>query len=134
MMTMTRMVGMKVKGTKKERRQERHKKNIEKEIKYKQEAWSAGKIIEPNHNGGSYPGDYSIEVGKRLKSKIYPGSRNFTAEEYISKFRLWKMKIQDFILHYSPEIPKSSEYLYLKHLLETYWDEPENLLKEANGQ
>ena len=48
---------------KKERRRMRYERNVRKEIEYKKQAWESGKLIEENHNGGSYSGPYSIELG-----------------------------------------------------------------------
>lgn len=139
---------------KKERRRLRYERNVRKEKEYKAQAWKEGKLIEPNHNNGPYPPDYSIELGKRLYERIQtnkglvyqsPDSHlpegfiweNMTEEEKRShvnnmllyKFRLYRIKIRDFILHYNPDIPKTPEYEYLKLLIETYWDTPEKLIE-----
>ena len=54
--------------------------------------------------------------------------RKLINDQLIFKFRLYRIKIRDFILHYNPNIPKTQEYNYLKLLIETYWDTPENLI------
>ena len=46
----------------------------------------------------------------------------------LKKFRMYRMKIRDFILHYNPDIPKTNAYEYLKSAIEAYWDRPEKLL------
>lgn len=124
---------------KKERRRMRYERNVRKEIEYKKAAWEAGKLIEENHNGGPYSGPYSVELGERLYNIIQgykdrclgnPEIENKN-EHFITKFRLYRMKIRDFILHWSPDTPKTPAYLFLKGAIEVYWDCPENLLSYA---
>ena len=50
---------------------------------------------------------------------------------FVMRFRLYRMKIRDFILHWNPETPKTEAYLFLKGAIETYWDNPETLLDYA---
>lgn len=122
---------------KKERRRMRYERNVRKEIEYKKQAWESGKLIEENHNGGPYSGPYSVELGERLYN-IIQRYRNQCLEPdgggndwFVMKFRLYRMKIRDFILHYNPDIPKTNAYLYLKSAIETYWDNPEKLIEVA---
>lgn len=120
---------------KKERRRLRYERNVRKEQEYKKQAWESGKkLIEENHNGGPYSGPYSVELGERLFNIIQnyrtkclepDGGGN---DMFIMRFRLYRMKIRDFILHYNPDIPKTPAYNYLKSAIETYWDCPENLI------
>lgn len=137
---------------KKERRQQRYERNVRKEKEYKEQAWENGKLIEPNHNNGPYPADYCVELGKRLfdrittnRDLIYQNPSAHLAEglvweklspdlqkahvnsQLVFKFRLYRIKIRDFILHYNPGIPKTPEYKYLKRAIEEYWDNPDNL-------
>ena len=120
---------------KKERRRMRYERNVRKEIEYKKQAWESGKLIEENHNGGPYSGPYSVELGERLYN-IIQRYRNQCLEQdgggndwFVMRFRLYRMKIRDFILHYNPDIPKTSAYLYLKSARETYWETPEKLIE-----
>lgn len=125
---------------KKERRRMRYLRNVRKEVEYKKEAWENGKLIEENHNQGPYSAGYSIELGERLM-KIIQGYKEMCFqpnpetgegpggnELMIRKFRMYRMKIRDFILHYNPDIPKTEAYEYLKNGIETYWDNPDNLI------
>ena len=130
---------------KKERRRMRYLRNVRKEVEYKKEAWENGKLIEENHNQGPYSAGYSIELGNRLMDIIQnykkqclestepfldpkTGVQLSKEEVMVRKFRLYRMKIRDFILHYNPDIPKTEAYEYLKQGIETYWDNPENLI------
>ena len=115
---------------KKERRLQRHLRNIQKEIDYKKQAWENGKLIEENHNQGPYSKNYTIELCDRLVKIL----RNIVNEPGIDldltirKFRLYKNKIKDLILHWNPEAEKDKDYNYLKGSLETYWDCKDNML------
>lgn len=117
---------------KKDRRKARYERNVAKEIKHKKEAWNRGKLIEENHNEGPYSSDYTQELGQRLYDIIQDLKTQSAGnnEDFILKYRLYKNKIRDFILYYSPDIPKDKIYEYLKYSLEVYWDNPENLLGE----
>lgn len=120
----------------------RYLRNVRKEVEYKKAAWESGKLIEENHNQGPYSPGYSIELGDRLM-KIIQGYKEQCLspdpmtgviggnELMIRKFRLYRMKIRDFILHYNPEIPKTEAYEYLKQAIETYWDNPERLIESV---
>lgn len=124
---------------KKERRKLRYLRNIRKEVEYKKDAWEKGKLIEENHNNGPYSPEYSIELGNRLYNIMQSFKEQaFNSKELLNsvqknefliiKFRMYRIKIRDFILHYNPIIPKSKEYNYLKLLIETYWDNPNELI------
>ena len=110
----------KIISNKKERRKQRHERNIKKEQEYKKAAWDSGKLIEENHNQGPYSEQYTIDLTERLYK--YLGQHEESDEEFIKGFRKYKMKIQDLILHWNPSVPKDSPYLGLKKLLEVYWD------------
>lgn len=121
---------------KKQRRQERHDRNKRKDESYKKEAWDNGKLIEENHNNKPYSSSYSIELGTRLYNimkDIKEKSTQFEEEKrndyVVFRFRAYRKKIQDYILHYDPSTPKTEAYETLKSLLETYWDEPEKMEK-----
>lgn len=115
---------------KQERRRERHLRNVRKDQQHKQEAWEAGKLIKPNHNNKAYPPEYSQELGKRLVERLRSAKENAgNNEEFISKFRLYRKKCIEFILFYDHSQPLSEEYMKIKHLLETYWDDIDNLIK-----
>jgi hypothetical protein len=135
---------------KKERREARHQRNIKKELDHKKEAWAEGKLIEENHNNGPYSKKYTEELCDRLCERLIAahdlaincksnneflirasGSRS---SMFINFFRRYKNKIKDLILHWSPESPKSMKYNYLKLLIETYWDMPDNLLNIQYGK
>ena len=125
------------KERKKERRRQRHERNIRKEVEYKREAWDNGKLIEENHNGNPYSDVYTSDLGTRLyqimqgiRIKMEELEEDQRQEYAILRFRSYRKKIQDWILHYSPEVPKSEEYEYLKRLIEQYWDKPEGLWRE----
>ena len=132
------------------RRKERHEKRKSAEQAYKKKMWEEGKkLIEPEYSAeGHYPADYSIELGKRLVS-IIQGFRDRVikegtihdprvpedVEKYLGPndriiyfFRKYRIKIRNFIILYNPDIPETNEFLYLKRAIETYWDEPQNLL------
>lgn len=121
---------------KKERRRMRYERNVRKEQEYKKTMWETGqKLIEENHNGGPYSGPYSIELGERLYNIIQKyrtqclepdGGGN---EKFVMRFRLYRKKIRDFILHYNPDVPKTPAYQYLKSAIETYWDCPDKLIE-----
>lgn len=121
------------KENKKLRRKARYEKNLKKDITHKKEAWENGKLIEPNHNNGPYPEEYCIELGKRLVNIINQyrtqaqDSNEDQASYFIQRFRLYRVKFRDFILHYNPDLEKTPEYEFIKRALELYWDEPENL-------
>lgn len=114
---------------KQERRKQRHLRNVAKDLNHKKEAWEAGKLIKPNHNNKPYPIEYSQELGKRLLERL----RNYKAivttnEEFVSKFRLYKKKCIEYILHYDHQQAISEDYTKIKTLLETYWDDINNLI------
>lgn len=120
---------------KKERRKMRYERNVQKEVEYKKQAWESGKLIEENHNGGPYSAQYSIELGERLYNIIQNYRLQCLSPEgggnelFIQKFRLYRKKIRDFILHWNPDTPKTEAYNYLKSAIETYWDCPEKLIE-----
>ena len=115
---------------KKERRRQRYLRNVQKEIDYKREAWANGKLIEENHNNGPYSADYSKELAERLRAILH----NITFEEENSdekilyRYRQYKMKLRDLILHYSPEAERNWTYEFLKRSIEVYWDDTDNLV------
>ena len=128
---------------KKERRRMRYERNVRKEIEYKNQAWKKGKLIEENHNQGPYSAQYTIDLAERLYK--YVGQEKEKAiqvelgnivitdrltklplnpdEVFVRGFQKYKMKIQDMILHWNPEVKKNNYYEYLKKILEVYWDE-----------
>lgn len=114
---------------KKERRLQRHLKNKEKDQTSKEAAWNSGKLIKPNHNHKPYSILYSDQLGERLITRL----RNFKQassdnEEYLMKFRTLRIKCIEYILHYDFNFPKSNDFKKIKLLLDTYWDEPDNLI------
>lgn len=123
------------KENKKRRRLERHIRNKTKEIEYKAEAWEKGKLIEENHNNGPYSSGYTLELGTRLYNimkdiGIKMEEQEDKSEYAIFRFRSYRKKIQDYILHYDPGTPKTEGYEVLKRLIECYWDCPSDLWKE----
>jgi hypothetical protein len=113
---------------KKEKRKIRHINNIRKEETHKKEAWDNGKLIEENHNQGPYSPEYTKDLCKRLIDYLWQEKqRSLTlpnpANNFVVGFRKYKMKIQDLILHWNPEVEKNYMYKYLKRLLEIYWDQ-----------
>lgn len=115
---------------KQERRLQRHLKNKEKDTNHKKEAWESGKLIKPNHNGGDYPLDTSLEIGERLVIKLREKKQecNGSNELFIQKFRMYRKKCIEFILHYPSHFTRVENYKKIKLLLETYWDNPDNLI------
>jgi hypothetical protein len=127
----------------KERRLERHNKNIQKEKEHKISAWNNGKLIEENRNQGPYSPTYTRALTDRLclylneeKEKANQVERgtikilNKTTglplspdEVFIRGFRKYKEKIIDLIIYWSPEVPQDLSYQSLKFLMEVYWDE-----------
>lgn len=114
---------------KKERRHQRYLRNVQKEIDYKREAWANGKLIEENHNNGPYSANYTKELAKRLRVILYniANEEGNDDERILYRFRQYKMKLRDLILHWSPEAERDYTYQFLKHSLEVYWDESDNL-------
>jgi hypothetical protein len=124
------------KENKKRRRLERHIRNKNKEKAYKEEAWENGKLIEENHNNGPYSPGYTLELGQRLFQIMKDVKEKMAEQEdketyAIFRFRSYRKKIQDYILHYSPDAPKTEAYESLKRLIETYWDSSSDLWKEV---
>lgn len=123
---------------KKERRYQRYLRNKKKDEDHKKEAWEQGKLIEPNHNNGPYPADYSVVLGFRLKNIMAEKKKQIVMtesengltqnERFIEEFRKYRMKIRDYLIHYNPEAPKNEDYMYLIGLYETYQDCPEKLI------
>lgn len=114
---------------KKERRKQRHLRNIQKEIDHKKDAWEKGKLIEENHNNSFYSEKYTYDLCCRLvKILIDISKNNNDPESVIIKFRLYKNKIRDLILHWNPNVNKGDEYNFLKESLEIYWDDKDNLI------
>lgn len=113
----------------------------------------AGKIIEPNHNDSMFDYQRSVEIASKLVSRI-KSTREFvksnpekflkpdiswnllTQEEkrkhindvLLVKFRLYRKKVISFILHCDLEAKKEKNYLYLKRMVEMYWDDPDNFI------
>ena len=120
---------------KKERRRMRYERNVRKEIEHKNQAWAEGKLIEENHNQGPYSAQYTIALSERLVQYVNqerdkalnmePGSfidkrtqEPLSKDEvYVRGFRKYKMKIQDLILYWNPEVPRNRDYEYLKNLI-----------------
>jgi hypothetical protein len=133
---------------KKQRRLERHQKNIQKGETQKQESWESGRLIKPQMStyNSQWPEETCREFGERLVSRIKeykqrvasgefddfelpstPGVKYTRPELFVLKFRLYKRKAIDYILHYNQNIPKTPDYYYIKQALEIYWDTPEEL-------
>lgn len=111
-----------------ERRRARHEKNVVEEKEYKKEAWTRGKLIEENHNGGPYSPEYTRDISSRLVTRISNAREDAYKTDnpnasFLVYFRALKRKIQDTIIHWNPIVPKFNEYHFLKGLLEIYWDE-----------
>ena len=114
---------------KQERRKLRHLRNIAKDQAHKKEAWEAGKLIKPNHNNKAYDPEYSAELGRRLLERLSNHKQLVTSnEECVGKFRLYKKKCIEYILHYDHSHGLSEDYNKIKLLLETYWDDVDNLI------
>jgi hypothetical protein len=64
---------------------------------------------------------------KEKSAQFEEGKRN---DYVVFRFRAYRKKIQDYILHYDPSTPKTEAYETLKSLLETYWDEPEKMVEK----
>ena len=118
-------------SNKKERRKERYERNVSKEISHKKEAWDSGKLIEENHNLNFYTDQYSLELGNRLVSKICSiisetGNREDKNTYFLSEFRKYKIKIRDYII-LSPLSSRNNSWIFLKNILEIYWDCSEDM-------
>lgn len=101
---------------KKKRRLARHLRNKAKDETHKKEAWEEGKLIEPNHNGGYYPKEYSIELGARLMEK---------------QFQPFRGKIRDYLLMCDPEA-RDENWIALKSVYDSWL---ENKIKgEEDGK
>lgn len=115
---------------KKERREQRKQRNIQKELDHKKEAWEKGKIIEENHNDGFYSSEFTLKISSRL-IEIFSELKNTAGkdnERILYGFRQYRIKVRDTILRWNPAVEYNSDYYYLKTLIETYWDCPENLM------
>ena len=114
---------------KKEKRLERHIKNKRNEETHKKEAWKKGKLIRPNHNEKPFPIEYSKSLGIRLINLFKKYKEESTNnEEFVFKFQAYRKRCIEFILYYDHSYPLTNEYNTIKTLLETYWDNPENLI------
>lgn len=117
---------------------EKKKKNRVKDKEYKNEAWRKGKLIEENHNNKPYSSPYTLELGTRLYNILEDIKRKSEGYEdpeikndyVLLRFRMYRKKIQDYILHYNPGEKKTEIYEVLKYFLEVYWDNPENMYQE----
>ena len=133
-----------MKGSKKERRLQRHLRNKQKEVDHKKEAWDRGAFIEENHNNGPYSEDYTDKLANRLVDRLIQ-ARNLAiscdvSNEFLIKadsdrnkmfvMYFWKYRkiSQDLILHWSPYLERDNRYNTIKNLLETYWDNPDKLI------
>lgn len=113
---------------KRERRRARYNRNVQKEFDHKVSAWNNGKLIEENHNQNSYSPEYTIAISRRLVDLlVVERNRALKSEQpgeyFINGFRKYKQKIQDTILLWNRSVQINSDYIYLKQLLETYWDQ-----------
>lgn len=115
---------------KQQRRLARHLRNVAKDQQHKKEAWESGKLIKPNHNNNAYDKEYSDELGRRLVERIKNAKELSQGDNefFISKFRLYKKKCIEYILHYDMNYPPTEDYNKIKLLLETYWDDRNNLI------
>ena len=120
---------------KKERRKMRYLRNVRKEQEYKKAAWESGKIIEENHNGDPYSPEFSValcdrirDILKEYRAKCYGEDLEADSKYVLRKFAGLRKRTINSILFYNPGIEKVESYWYLKNCLETYWDNPENLI------
>ena len=108
---------------KKIRRRQRYERNVNKEITHKNTAWSEGKLLEENHNGGPYSETYTKALTDRLMIYIAQGWDGKDYDKYLKNFRKYKQKVITLLLHWSPKVPKTYPgYSDLKILLEVFWD------------
>lgn len=116
----------------KEKRRLRHERNVQKDKLHKEEAWEQGKIIYENHNNTFFSSEFSIELINRLVEKI----KNYLIEDedkFLINYQKIKSKLIDSVLMYSPDIPKTPEYEFIKYSLELYWDNKNNMYKILKG-
>lgn len=117
---------------KKLRRKKRHERNVNREIVHKNTAWSGGKLLEENHNGGPYSKNYTMALTDRLMIYIAQAWDGEDYKRYLENFRKYKQKVITLLLHWSPEVSKDYPGYYdLKGILEDYWDK---VLGEGNIQ
>lgn len=112
----------------KEKRRLRHERNVQKDKLHKEEAWEQGKIIYENHNNTFFSSEFSIDLINRLVEKI----KSYLIEDedrFLINYQKIKSKLIDSVLMYSPDIPKTSEYEFIKYSLELYWDNKNNMYK-----
>lgn len=109
-----------------DRRKIRHQRNKEKDVEQKKEAWENGRLIKPDLNSYFWDEDYLHDFERRIVG-IMESMKEKKDSYILQKFRLYKDKIKVYILKYNPKYTKTKGYYYLKKLLETYWDEPDNL-------
>jgi hypothetical protein len=122
------------------KKKQKKEKNREKDKNNKKSAWEKGKLIEENHNNQPYSSEYTLELGTRLyniltdiKSKSESYDNPETKNDYVLlRFRMYRKKIQDYILHFNPGEPKTEKYEILKYLLEVYWDNPDQMYNEIS--
>lgn len=117
----------------KQKKIEKKQKNKVDEINHKKKMWQLGKLIEPTRSTEYYTSDFTLQLSARLYECIKKEieSCNGSEEKFINEFRKYKSKIQKLILLWNSNTPHTREYGYLKLLLETYWDFPQNLLNCA---
>lgn len=121
---------MRKKTNKQIRRDLRHERNKRRDTEYKRAAWESGKLIEENYNKGYYSPEYTISLSERLIKYLKAEYKKAEQSDkqpkltFLLGFRKYKKKIQDLILHWSPEVSKSLPgYVILKGMLESYWDD-----------
>lgn len=120
---------------KKQRRYERHCRNRQRDLQHKEGAWKSGKLIEENHNNSEYSPNYTVELCNRLVDILgnyltYCQNIN-NNNSFLSKFRAYRIKVRDLILHWNSTVSKSNKYNFLKKVIEEYWDNPDDLIKNV---
>ena len=94
---------------------------------------ASGKLYRENIGlGQDNSPEFTINTADRLISEITE-RLELPAPQFLQFIRTRKSWYRDILLGWSPEVPRDPRFWFLKGLLETYWDNPDNLLGYATS-
>lgn len=94
---------------------------------------NSGKLYRENIGlGQDNSPEFTDSTADRLVSEIM-GNLELPEPQFLQFVRTRKAWYRDLLLGWSPEVPRDSRFWFLKGLLETYWDNPGDLLSYAKG-
>jgi hypothetical protein len=94
---------------------------------------NSGKLYRENIGlGQDNSPEFTEASANRLVSEI-SGNLGLPEPQFLQFVRTRKAWYRDLLLGWSPEVPRDSRFWFLKGLLETYWDNPGDLLSYAKG-